>query len=636
MRNERIFVSGGAGVIGQVLVGRLVGLGASVLVGDLKPRPKSMSRHIQYRQGDLNTISFTELSSFAPTMFFHLAATFERSVESFDFFEQNFLNNIRLSHHLLSLLKDVESLKRVVFASSYLIYDSSLYTFKEPVDKAVPLSESMAISPRNLTGMAKLAHEVELGFLERFRSSQFSSVSARIFRGYGRNSRDVISRWIRSTLRGEEIRVFCPEGIFDYIYADDTAEGLIRIAQTPSVRGIVNLGTGRPRRVADIVNVIRANLPSVKVVHDIEVEFDYEGSCADINLLMEKVHWTPKYDLEEAIPEIIEYERTRILENDDLLQKNILISSASRKVPLVRAVVEASDRLGLSGLVLAGDVNSQAQAQYACNGLVQLPETVEENLDKLTSVVDEHQIGLIIPTRDGELDFWSKHRAMFKARGVDVLVSEREAIAACVDKLAFAEFGASHDLPTIPAWESPRGIGPFVVKERFGSGSRSIGIKLGREAALAHGATLTTPIYQPFVDGREVSVDAWLDRRHKVKGLVLRDRDEVANGESVVTTTFRNESLEATCREILEALPLRGPVVLQLILDENDKPHVIELNARFGGASTASIAVGLDIWGWSILEHLQQDLISVPFLRSGREVRQIRVPEDLLFYDPDI
>ena len=78
-----------------------------------------------------------------------------------------------------------------------------------------------------------------------------ASACARIFRGYGCNSRDVISRWVRALLAGEPINVFRPEGIFDYIYAEDSAEGLIRLAES-NVTGIINLGTGRGRRVQEV------------------------------------------------------------------------------------------------------------------------------------------------------------------------------------------------------------------------------------------------------------------------------------------------------------------------------------------------------------------------------------------------
>lgn len=636
MKNERVFVSGGAGVIGCELINRLIDLGAEVLVGDLKPRPKIFSERVQYRQGDLNTISSAELSRFAPTVFIHLAATFERSTESYDFWEHNFWNNVRLSHHLMTLLKDMGSLKKVVFASSYLIYDPRLYTFKAPADHAMRLSEGVEISPRNLTGMAKLAHEIELRFLNKFRSAQFTSVSARIFRGYGRGSRDVISRWIRSALRGEVLTVYRAEGMFDYIYARDTAEGLIQIAQTAGLSGVINLGTGRARRVSEVVDIIRANLPGVEVDNRDDLDLDYEASCADMSLFAEKANWTPGYSLERAIPEIIEFEKTRTAPDKEVRRQNILVSSASRKIPLVQSVVEARNRLALSALVLSGDIDEQAHAQHASDGLLKMPATVDGNLEGLLAMVKDHEIGLIIPTRDGELEFWSRNRSRFEAFGTEVLVSDPDAIVTSIDKLAFAEFGESRGLPIIPAWATPEGSGPFVVKERFGAGSQSIGLRLDKQAALAHGSTLANPIFQPFVEGREISVDAWIDRQHKVKGLVLRERNEVVNGESVVTTTFRNAKLEVECRRALESLALRGPVVLQLIVDQNEQPHIIELNARFGGASTASIAAGLDIWYWSLLEMADQNLESVPFLRSEKEVRQIRVPQDLVIHDPYI
>ena len=314
----------------------------------------------------------------------------------------------------------------------------------------------------------------------------------------------------------------------------------------------------------------------------------------------------------------------------------ILISSASAKVPLIASIKCAAKRMLHAPLVIAGDVNSSALSKYFADEFIHLPPTEQRNLETIRELCTTNNIGLVIPTRDGELDFWARNREAFEGCGTTVLVSDLQAINTSVDKLAFAEFGDINKFPIIPAWESPVGSGPFVVKERYGAGSRSIGLNLPKGDARAHAAKLSHPIYQPFIEGREISVDAWLDRHHKVKGLVLRERNEVQNGESVVTTTFKNPSLESECVRVLEFLPLRGPVVLQLIIDKDGCPHIIELNARFGGASTASIAAGLDIWFWTLLELEGQDLESTLFKRSTVEIRQVRVPQDIVLYDPDI
>jgi carbamoyl-phosphate synthase large subunit len=198
-----------------------------------------------------------------------------------------------------------------------------------------------------------------------------------------------------------------------------------------------------------------------------------------------------------------------------------------------------------------------------------------------------------------------------------------------LDKLRFARACATLDVPAIPTTLEPHGDGPFVVKERFGAGSRSIGLRLQRQEALAHAAGLQHPIFQPYVAGTEISVDAWCDRHGGVKGLVLRTRDCVVDGESKVTTTFRRPELERRLAGLIERLTLRGPVVMQAILGDDGSLHVVEVNARFGGASTASLRVGLDAWYWTLLEADGGDLSGHSFHRAEFDVRQVRIPADL-------
>ena len=148
MKNKRIFVSGGAGVIGREIVNKLVKRGAIVMVGDLVEIPDGFPKNIIYRRGDLNHITQQELNSFNPEIFFHLAATFERSNETYEHWEENFLHNIKLSNHLMTLMRNVPSFKRVVYASSYLIYDKELYNFNKPKEKPVKLKEGMEFASR--------------------------------------------------------------------------------------------------------------------------------------------------------------------------------------------------------------------------------------------------------------------------------------------------------------------------------------------------------------------------------------------------------------------------------------------------------------------------------------------------------
>ena len=145
-------------------------------------------------------------------------------------------------------------------------------------------------------------------YLNNFKKEYpFESVLARIFRVYGRSSRDVISRWVRMGLRGELIEVFLKENSFDYIFSEDVAEGLLRLAENNKARGIVNLGSGESRKIEEVVKIIKKQIPSLKI-KEITKKNLFEASCADISRLKKLTGWEPTITLEQGIKMIINYE----------------------------------------------------------------------------------------------------------------------------------------------------------------------------------------------------------------------------------------------------------------------------------------------------------------------------------------
>lgn len=316
--------------------------------------------------------------------------------------------------------------------------------------------------------------------------------------------------------------------------------------------------------------------------------------------------------------------------------RNVLVTSASRKAPLVRAVQDAVQRIDAKARVIAGDLDPEAPTRFLADEFWAMPRCEDDERDALIAGCRARGIGAVLPTRDGELLFWARQHAAFGAAGIDVLVSPADAVARCLDKLAFAEFAAAEGLPAIPAAETAGAFddGPFVVKERFGAGSRKIRLNLDLRAALAHAQTLKHPIFQPFVAGPEISIDGWLDPQGRPVGVVLRRRDRVVDGESQVTTTFRDPGLEAEARGVLQCLGLCGPVVMQAILTAEGM-RIIEVNPRFGGASTLAIAAGLDMLYWSLADAFAMP-VTPDFRPAASRLRQVRLPADMVFHDPDL
>jgi nucleoside-diphosphate-sugar epimerase len=303
LKGKRALVTGSSGVIGRVLVEKLIRLGADVLGIDLAHPIRPVERCL-YITADLSAGVPNASIEFAPELVFHLAASFERTVETAGYWKTVFQNDVLASHRLLEAVEPLKSLQVFLFASSYLNYDSNLYLDVPHVRK---LKESDRLLPRNMVGLAKYFMDRELEFVQATQGN-FRTVSARIYRVYGRGSRDVISRWVRSSLAGEELKIFGTDNRFDYIFADDVAEGLIRLSEAEDAIGPVNLGSGMSRPIEDVLRILSTEIGEIKTKRE-PYRGPTESSEADMSLFHRLTGWLPSTSLELGIHEIIEYEK---------------------------------------------------------------------------------------------------------------------------------------------------------------------------------------------------------------------------------------------------------------------------------------------------------------------------------------
>jgi carbamoyl-phosphate synthase large subunit len=210
------------------------------------------------------------------------------------------------------------------------------------------------------------------------------------------------------------------------------------------------------------------------------------------------------------------------------------------------------------------------------------------------------------------------------------MISSEESVVTCGDKLRFAS--TLQSIPeVVPAFEA---IGEgardkrWVVKERWGAGSRHILLDLSGEEAALRSREFASPVFQPFIEGREYSIDLYRSLSRQVWGCVVRSRDRVVSGESQVSTVVRHERLEKLCCQAVEVLDLTGHAVFQAIEDGHGELHLIECNPRFGGASTLAVAAGLNSFGWFFRETLNEGFAPPAFVRGTPGLKLTRYPVD--------
>jgi len=270
---------------------------------------------------------------------------------------------------------------------------------------------------------------------------------------------------------------------------------------------------------------------------------------------------------------------------------NVLITSASRKVGLVRAFQEALAAEG-GGAVVAVDTSPLSAALYAADRHFLVPGSARpEFQDLLLEICGRERVRLVVPTRDEELPIFASNRGRFADAGVVVAVPGAEVIRTCQDKVLFLDACARAGLLT-PARidpDSPRF--PLFVKPRFGKGSR-LAFRADHPGDLALALARTPePIVQEFVDAPEYTVDLFADLEGKVLSVVPRERMVVLAGESFVGRTVKSPPVIEAASRLAHALGLVGHNTIQCFFD-GARVLFIEVNPRYGGAAHLSFAAG--------------------------------------------
>lgn len=320
------------------------------------------------------------------------------------------------------------------------------------------------------------------------------------------------------------------------------------------------------------------------------------------------------------------------MDNNLSVTKNVLVMSISKKVPLLKSVRKALYKVNPHSKLVGADLSDSCFGKFFVDHFWQMPTLNHIQIEEFINYCSSNQINAVIPTRDGELKFFAAHYDLLKNSNIYVMVSRLAAINICQDKLFFSHKLLGSNYPVIPSYESLHDspYNQLVVKERFGTRSRKIEINIDRIQAEKIVSQMDSPLFQPYIEGEEYSIDVYINKKHRVKGCIIRKRDFVVGGESQITTSIKYKKLEQVISSLAEELQLYGHVMFQVIVDRDGNFHIIECNPRFGGASTLSIEMGLDSFYWFLLESNGVDLDTIPFIRSEQEKKLIRYPEDLI------
>jgi carbamoyl-phosphate synthase large subunit len=171
------------------------------------------------------------------------------------------------------------------------------------------------------------------------------------------------------------------------------------------------------------------------------------------------------------------------------------------------------------------------------------------------------------------------------------------AVELCIDKWAFFT-NLEGDAFPVPATglASAEGVpGPWIVKPRFGRGSRNV-VRCRTRAQLASALRqVPDPIVQTELAGTEFTCDTLVDRTGAIVAIAPRWRTETRGGISVKGTTFEDTEVSNVVSLALKATGLIGPANVQGFVTEDGGVAIHEINPRFSGGLPLTLAAGCDV-----------------------------------------
>ena len=301
---KKILVTGASGFIGSHCLPLLLERDYEIHAVSSKDRA---DRTANLNWHTLDLLNFNEMQDLMfnvqPTHLLHLAWYCNPGKWITSGFDDN-LRWVQSSIELLKLFNKFGG-ERVVFTGSCNEYDWNHGYCSEFITP---------MKPNTFYGTCK--HSLQTLFDSYSKENGLSSAWARIFFTYGphEDPSRLVSSVILSILRNEP--ALCSHGnqIRDYLYVKDVSDSLLALLES-NVSGPVNIASGRPVTIKEIVNKIAEKLNGGKLVKLGALPAasnDTPIVIADTSRLFEEVNWRPKYDLHKGLDKTINWWNAQI------------------------------------------------------------------------------------------------------------------------------------------------------------------------------------------------------------------------------------------------------------------------------------------------------------------------------------
>ncbi len=305
---------------------------------------------------------------------------------------------------------------------------------------------------------------------------------------------------------------------------------------------------------------------------------------------------------------------------------NVLIPGAGG--PAGINTIKSLRLVSFKGKIISTDSNYLSAGFFLSDLYYVIPRYDNEFfIDNLLRIIKEQNIKVLMPSSGFDIYGYSDNYNLITDYGAIPIVSRREVLEICRDKLLSYQF-LSNKFPFAFTTEYPEKIDtfPIIAKPRFGKGSNNIIVienKLDLEFVMRKFENM---IFQEYLPGTEYTVDVLSDLTEKPIMAIPRIRIDTKAGISVKGKIVRNSMIENLCKNTAATLGIRGPSCIQLKESNNGELKIIEINPRFGGGTIFTTLAGANFPAM-LLELVSNNNLVIP---EVTEITVLRYFEEIV------
>ncbi len=309
---KKILITGGLGFIGSHLAREAVKKGFDVTILSISDKKlnniEDFKDKVKLIIKDIKNISAEDVAD--KDQIYHLASTVDnyavKEGRPYEDIEINCVGTISL----LEACKNFNPAAKIFLASTFFVNGN--------VDK-IPVGPSAPCNPLGLYGATRLAAEHFFHIYHKvFGLNVVIARFTNVFGDYeqGSNKKKAgFNYMINQAVIGEELHLYNNGDFFrDYIYVDDVVSACMIIMDKGETDKIYYVGRGEFVKFKVLIDIIKNNIPSLKVKAIMPPDFHKQVGIIDFvcdNSELIKLGWRPQVSLEEGIKKTIEFYQSR-------------------------------------------------------------------------------------------------------------------------------------------------------------------------------------------------------------------------------------------------------------------------------------------------------------------------------------